>query len=59
MKQLKLYYFLPILAGPLIGTLLFDEFLSTTYIIKMGVVLLLIIVSVILLIQDIKRKKIK
>jgi len=38
--------------------LFYNESLSTPFIIKMGIVLLLLIVSVILLIRDIKRREI-
>lgn len=55
---MKLYLFLPIISIFIASTLFYNESLSTPFIIKMGIVLLLLIVSVILLIRDIKRREI-
>lgn len=53
---MKPYSFLSIISIFIISTLLYSEFLSTRYFIKIGLILSLIIASVILLIRDIKRK---
>lgn len=54
---MKAFVILPIFSIFLIATALNDDFLSATYIIKMGLALLFLIITVILLIKDINRKK--
>lgn len=56
-RNMKAYIIFPVFAIFLIATAFNDDFLSTIYTVKMGLALLFLIITVILLIKDINRKK--
>lgn len=56
-KEMEVYIIFPIISIFLIATAFHDDFLSTAYIVKMGLALSFLIVAAIILIKGINRKK--
>lgn len=55
---MKAYLILPVVSMILVAIALNHDFLSVMYIAKMGIALSLLIISTILLVKDLRRKKI-